>query len=350
VSDIGMTTERITIDGSQGEGGGQILRTALALSLATGRPIRIENIRAGREKPGLLRQHLTAVHAAVAVSGGQAAGAELGSRAVDFQPGDVRGGEYHFAVGTAGSATLVLQAVLPALLTATKPSMLTLEGGTHNPMAPPFDFLARTLLPLLHRMGANVDARLEHHGFYPAGGGRFTLAIEPCGRLMPLVLVDRGDVTTHARGLVALLPDRIAKKELGLVRHRLGLERTQAVVESIESSAGPGNVLMIELRSSAVTEVVTAFGIKGVHAEEVARQAAEEASEYLAAGVPVGRYLADQLLVPLALAGGGVFRTLSPSQHTMTNVDVIRQFLDVPIRITKDESGAYRVQVGTVQP
>ena len=338
--------ERITIDGSQGEGGGQILRTALALSLATGRPVRIEKIRAGREKPGLLRQHLTAVQAVVAISNGRATGADLGSRTVEFDPGDVTGGDYHFAIGSAGSATLVLQAILPALLTAERPSTLTLEGGTHNPLAPPFDFLAKALLPLLNRMGANVTARLERHGFYPAGGGRFTLAIEPCRRLAPLTLLDRGEINTRVRGLVALLPERIAQKEVGLVQQQLRLERVQTMVETIESSAGPGNALLIEMQSESVTEIVTAFGIKGVHANEVARLAADEAAEYLAANVPIGRHLADQLMVPLALAGGGVFRTLSPSLHATTNATVIGQFVNAPIRMIDEGNGAHRIQIG----
>jgi RNA 3'-terminal phosphate cyclase (ATP) len=174
-------------------------------------------------------------------------------------------------------------------------------------MAPPFDFLALTLLPLLGRMGARVEARLERHGFYPAGGGRFTLTIEPGARLTPLALLERGDVTASVRSLVAMLPERIARQELGLVRQRLGLERPQASVETIAASAGPGNALMIELRSAEVTELVTAFGIKGVHATEVARLAADEAAEYLEVGVPVGRHLADQLLVPMALAEAARF-------------------------------------------
>ena len=218
-------TEWITIDGSEGEGGGQILRTALALSLVTGRPFRIDGIRAGRKKPGLMRQHLTAVHAATAVSGARVSGADLGSRALSFEPGQVRGGDYRLAVGTAGSATLVLQTVLPALLFAREPSRLTLEGGTHNPIAPPFDFLARTFLPILRRMGASVDARLETYGFYPAGGGRFTVAIEPCTTLGRLSLLERGDTRVHARALVASLSENIAKRELSIVRERLGIDR-----------------------------------------------------------------------------------------------------------------------------
>src|SRR5262245_60443308 len=171
------------IDGSQGEGGGQILRTALALSLVTGAPFRVEKIRAGRQKPGLLRQHLTAVTAAVEIGGAAVEGATLGSRELSFRPGSVRPGAYRFAVGTAGSAALVLQTVLPALLTATGPSTVVVEGGTHNPHAPPFDFLALAFLPLLARMGARAQATLDRPGFYPAGGGQLTVEITPAPAL-----------------------------------------------------------------------------------------------------------------------------------------------------------------------
>src|SRR5688572_7099138 len=162
----------IRIDGSVGEGGGQILRTALSLSLATGTPFQIENIRAGRKNAGLLRQHLTAVLAAAEIGSAETAGASLGSTALTFTPKSVRGGEFRFAVGTAGSATLVFQTILPALLLAGTPSRVEIEGGTHNMAAPPFDFLKRTFLPVLRRMGANISLELKRYGFYPAGGGR----------------------------------------------------------------------------------------------------------------------------------------------------------------------------------
>src|SRR5512138_2046230 len=162
----------ITIDGSQGEGGGQILRSALALSLVTGKPFRIENIRARRQKPGLMRQHLTAVNAAVEIGAAHVSGNTVGSSELTFAPTALRSGEYHFVVGTAGSCTLVLQTVLPALIIAEGSSEIRLEGGTHNPAAPPFDFLAGAFLPLLNRMGPDVRAALERPGFYPAGGGR----------------------------------------------------------------------------------------------------------------------------------------------------------------------------------
>jgi RNA 3'-terminal phosphate cyclase (ATP) len=184
-------TDRVTIDGSEGEGGGQILRTALAVSVVASRPFRIENIRTRRRKPGLLRQHLTAVQAVAEVSGTRVTGEEPGSPALSFQPSAIRGGDYRWTI-EGRQRPLVLQAVLAGLLGPREPSRLTIEGGTHNPNAPPVDFLATTFLPVLRRMGASVDVALEDRGFYPAGGGRFIVAIEP-SPLPPLAPLGRGD-------------------------------------------------------------------------------------------------------------------------------------------------------------
>lgn len=336
----------ITIDGSMGEGGGQILRTSLALALVTGRPFRIEKIRAGRKRPGLMRQHLTAVQAAATLGGAAVTGDSIGSQELVFEPGPVQPGRYHFAVGTAGSATLVLQTVLPALLLAKGPSQLTLEGGTHNPWAPPFDFLDKTLLPLIGRMGPSVAASLQRHGFYPAGGGHMEISVQPVRQLQRLELAERGAIQSRrARALFARLPAEIGKRELAVVKHRLGWPDDQLVVEEVRTSAGPGNVLLIELQAEHVTEVFTGFGAIGRPAEAVAAEAVDEAKDYLAAGVPVGIHLADQLLVPLALAGGR-FRTLSPTRHTRTNVEVIRRFLDVRIAMEKIDQAAWQIEAG----
>ena len=172
-------TNHLHINGRYGEGGGQIVRSSMALAVVTGRPVRIDNIRAGAQAPGLMQQHLAAVQAAAEICGGSLSGATIGSRALNFEPQPVRAGNYQFDVGTAGSATLVLQTVLPALLLADGASQVTIEGGTHNQWAPPFDFLAKSFLPLVNRMGPRVSATLERHGFYPAGGGRITVSIEP---------------------------------------------------------------------------------------------------------------------------------------------------------------------------
>jgi len=328
----------LTIDGSQGEGGGQILRTALALSLVTGTPFTIEKIRAGRRKPGLLRQHLTAVNAAGAVGGGDVDGATLGSQTLVFRPGAVKPGDYRFAIGTAGSTGLVVQTVLPALLTASGPSTLTLEGGTHNPAAPPFDFLARAFLPLVERMGPRVEAVLDCPGFYPAGGGRCTVRITPTARLAPLMVVERGEIKQRrARALIAHLPRKIAERELAVVHSRLGWSEAELETVVVDGGTpGPGNVLLLEIESEHLTEIFCSFGEIGVRAEAVAERAAKEARRYLAAGVPVGVHLADQLLVPLALAGGGAFRTVGLSSHSRTNLDVVRLFSPTRISASGD--------------
>ena len=339
-------TNWITIDGSEGEGGGQILRTALAFSLVTGKPFRIDRIRAARRKPGLLRQHLTAVHAAREVGGACVDGAALGSAALSFEPGDVRPGEYHLAVGTAGSATLVLQTVLPALLRASGPTRLTLEGGTHNPYAPPFEFIAKVFLPVLRQMGASVDVRLEAHGFYPAGGGRLVVSIDPCMKLSRVHLHDRGVARVCALALLSSLPEIIAKRELSVVRERLGIARDVCRIDFIETSPGPGNVLLIVVEGQHGTEVVTGFGVKGVSAEKVASAACDEAERYIAAGVPVGGHLADQLLIPMALAGGGSFRTVPPTPHTVTNARIIQKFAEVPIAMENESAHVCRITVG----
>lgn len=336
----------ITIDGSQGEGGGQVLRSSLALSLVTGQPFTISNIRAGRAKPGLMRQHLTAVNAAAEVGQATVTGAALRSTELTFSPGEVRPGEYHFAVGTAGSATLVLQTVLPALLCAAGPSSLRLEGGTHNPWAPPFDFLARTFLPLVNRMGPTVEATLVRPGFYPAGGGEFQVTVTPAARLTPIELLGRGETKrVKATASVAHLPLGIAKRELSVIGKKMGLQAPNLVTQEIPDSCGPGNIVTIEVECQHLTEVFTGFGERQVRAESVADKACQQARRYLSKDVAAGEYLTDQLLIPLALAGGGAFRTLGLSRHAETNIEVIKAFLDVDFEIDRESGPGCVVRV-----
>jgi RNA 3'-terminal phosphate cyclase (ATP) len=325
------------IDGSEGEGGGQILRTSLSLSMITGTPVRIRNIRAKRSRPGLMRQHLTSVQAAAEVSGARVEGAAVGSGEITFTPSAVRPGEYAFATGTAGSTTLILQTLLPALLCAKGPSRITLEGGTHNPAAPPFEFLDRTYLPLIRRMGPRIEATLERAGFYPAGGGCLTVSIDPAGGLTGFDLLERGEIRERRASVVlANLPSHIAEREARQVAKLTSWDPSRIRICHVDS-AGPGNALVLELESQSLTEVFTAFGEVGVPAETVAGKAVGEMRRYLAAGVPVGEHLADQLLLPLALAGGGSYRTLPLSLHARTQVDLIPRFLKVRIEVEDGE-------------
>ena len=320
----------IRIDGSFGEGGGQILRTSLSLSLATGKPFRIEKVRAGRERPGLLRQHLTAVLAAAEVGGAAVQGATLGSTDLTFSPGTIRAGEYRFCVGTAGSGTLVFQTVLPALMLAAEPSRVAIEGGTHNTAAPPFDFLVRTFLPLVERMGPTVTLQLERYGFYPAGGGRFCAEIHPVKALKGFEIGERGEIVSRrAIGVAANLPRHIAQREVETVGKMLNWGPETFVVEESRNSAGPGNIVMIEIGCSEVTEIFSAFGQIGMSAEKVASIAARDARGYLVSRAAAGEHLTDQLLLPLALAGAGSFTAEKINLHARTNMEVIAEFLPV---------------------
>ncbi len=335
----------LTIDGAMGEGGGQVLRTALSLSLVTGRSFRMENIRAKRKKPGLQAQHLAAVAAAAKVGGAELEGARIGSQTLLFFSKQVTPGEYAFSVGTAGSATLVLQTVLPALALAAGPSALVLEGGTHNPLAPSYEFVNRVYLPLLHRLGPMVRAKLDRHGFYPAGGGKMRVSIEPASKLARLDLTERGRVLKcHATALVANLPSHIAERELKVLKRELDLRPQDLRVEEVKSY-GPGNVAFVEVESANVTEVFCGFGEPGLRAEAVAHQLAKEVKRYLAAEVPVGEHLADQLLLPLALAGGGSFVTMPLSSHALTNLEVLKLFLPLLVRTEPVSDEAVRVEV-----
>ena len=328
----------IELDGSHGEGGGQILRTALTLSMITGTPFCIERIRAKRKKTGLLRQHLTAVEAAAAICGAKVTGAAIGSLSLHFSPGKIRGGDYRFAIGTAGSCTLVLQTVLPALWFADGESTVEVSGGTHNPAAPPADFLIRCWLPLLWKMGVNMEIELLRHGFYPAGGGKVKARVSPVtGPLLPLNLTTRGGElsSTCAIGVVAGLPADIAKREMTRAASQLGpLDEGLRV---LPSSEGPGNVLMIELAYPAVTEMFSACGERGLQAKAVADKAAKEARLFRDSQAAVGEHLADQLLLPLALAGRGEFTTHIASSHLTTNREVIERFLPIQFKLAESD-------------
>jgi RNA 3'-terminal phosphate cyclase (ATP) len=336
----------IEIDGSQGEGGGQVLRTALALSMVTGQPVTLTNIRAGRTKPGLMRQHLACVQAAARISTAQTQGAELGSRALRFEPGIVQPGHYRFDVGSAGSCLLVLQTVLPPLLLAAQPSHLTLTGGTHNPMAPPFHFIERAFVPLLRRMGADVQLTLRRHGFYPAGGGEIEAVIHPATTgLRPLVLEERGAMReAYAEALAAGIARSVADRELLLVGEALGWAGDHLRAPPLRQNEGPGNALMATLQYAHHAEVFTQFGEKNLSAEQVARRLVNEVRRFERSSAAVGEHLADQLAIPLALARGGSYTASEISLHASTNFEVIQRFLPVAFELTP-LSGATRVSL-----
>jgi RNA 3'-terminal phosphate cyclase (ATP) len=335
----------ITIDGSEGEGGGQILRNSAALSLITGKPFTIENIRGKRSKPGLMRQHVTAIEAAAVIGSAECSGLSVGSSELTFRPGTVMPGEYHFAVGTAGSTSLVLQTILMPLVMANGSSRIVLEGGTHNMMAPPFDFIDRCFLPIINRMGPSVSAKLIRHGFYPRGGGRIEVDIQPAP-LRQVDCIDRGvRQSESAVALFTAIPFEIAQRELDTARKVLGWSEEAFAVRQLPEEQGPGNILMIEAAFENVTEISSGFGQLGVPAHRLAKTAAQRMKGYLASDAFAGPYLADQLLLPFALAGGSSFSTVKPSQHFLTAIDIIQKFLDIDIQLTKQEGGTHLVRL-----
>ena len=319
----------IEIDGRMGEGGGQVLRAALALSMATGRPLSLTNIRAGRPKPGLKRQHLACVKAAGEICGAGVEGAVLNSQALSFRPGPVRAGEYSFDIGGGGSCTLVLQAVLPPLLTASGPSRISVRGGTHVPMAPVYEYFQKSLLPWLERLGPGLSSRLYRSGFMQMGGGLMEVEMRPVPKLCPLDEAEPIEVESIS-GLIRShgLDESIGQREAGILRKLRDLG-SLSVENHPAGDCGPGNVVILELASAKGLTLTSGIGRPGLAAEKVAHQAINRALQFLGAHVPVDAHLADQLIVPLALAGGGRFLTEKPTLHTLTVMELLPLFIDL---------------------
>ena len=322
--------DMLELDGANG--GGQLLRSALTLALCTGTGFTMRGIRAGRSRPGLMRQHLTCVQAACAISSGQATGATLGSTELRFVPGTVAAGDFNFALGTAGSTMLVLQTLLPALWQTGAPSRLRLEGGTHNPLAPSADFIQHAYLPAMRRLGACADLTLESHGFYPAGGGVVVASIEPCARLDVAAFHQRGALlSVEATALLSALSVTIGQRELAVLGQRLGLDEDQLHLRSVRPAIGPGNAVTVRVAHADHVELFTGYGERGVSAEKVAERLAAHVKHYLDSQACIGEHLADQLLLPMALAGGGEFTTCTASDHLRTNAALIEKFVAVEI-------------------
>ncbi len=345
----------LVIDGSHGEGGGQVLRTALTLAVLTGKPMRIEHIRAGRRKPGLRPQHLTAVRAAAVVCGARLEGDELGSQILTFVPGGPPcSGEYTFDVaeaargGSAGSVSLVLQTVLLPLVLSEGESRLTLRGGTHAPWAPPASYLEHVFLPALAQMGVRAQVELVRWGFYPAGGGEIqTRIMGREGPLSPIALTERGELQrVWGTAAVMNLPAHISQRMAARARNVLAEASLQAQVEPLRlRGAGPGAGIFLFAEyaappsGEAATVGFTAYGRKGLPAERVAEIACEGLLAHHRSGAPADPHLADQLVLPMALAGKSRLSTSRVSQHLLTNVWVVRQFLARELSI-EGEPGA----------
>jgi RNA 3'-terminal phosphate cyclase (ATP) len=343
-----MSTATLEVDGSYGEGGGQILRTSLALSLLTGRPFHLRHIRAGRAKPGLQPQHLQSVLAAARVGDARVTGASQGSSDLTFEPGEVRAGSYRFDIGTAGATGLVLHTIyLPLALRATNPSQITLTGGTHIINSPCYHFLDVTWRAYLAHFGLNVSLRMQRPGFYPRGGGIVEATVSPCARLQGGTLPERGPVSVRGFSAVAGLPDSIARRQARRVHHRLGLLDLEADIEEQSWDGGPGTVLAVVLDTQPAPTLFVGLGERHKPAERVADDAYDEVASWIA-GAPalVDPHSADQILLPLALAEGpSEYGTTQVTRHLTTNLWVIRHFLERDIRIEGDEGSPGRVRI-----
>ena len=342
----------IIVDGSEGEGGGQVLRTSLSLSAITGRPVRIENVRGRRKKPGLKRQHLTALNAAAEICGAKVEGAELNSPEISFHPSAIKGGAYNFEIGSAGAANLVAQTILPILSHAREASTAVITGGTHNLWAPTFDFFNDAFLPLFRKMGGRADAELNTYGFNPAGGGSMTLSVKPIEDVKPLELLSRGErISERVTAVVANLKGDIAAREIKTILHGLNLAPEQGQIIHTDGP-GPGNVASLFLEYENVTQVFTGIGQHGVRAETLAKTIVADAQKYLQANSADGQHrtavcehLADQLLLPMALMKGGALTAMEITQHTRTNIDIIRRFLDVNITLRQNGRKCWTIEV-----
>ena len=326
----------IEIDGSLGAGGGQVLRTALSLSAICQKPFRMVHVRKGRKKPGLMAQHLLCVRALQQICGAQVRGDRLGSEEVVFQPGLSRWGEYDLPIATAGSTSLLLQAVLPPLIMTAQPSTMTLSGGTHVPFSPCYDYIAQIFLPALRKMGVPVESRIDQYGFYPKGCGKVRVSLGPAPELKPLDLTDRGEMR-QIRGIsaVANLPDHIGKRQQGAVLEVLAARGYSAEVEIRTLGAvGPGTFVFLKAETGSGSAGFSALGERGKRAEVVGREAAGQLLDYADSGASLDLHLADQILLYLALARGeSRFTTSRITNHLLTNLDVIKRFLEVEVDV-----------------
>lgn len=332
----------IEIDGSEGEGGGQILRSALALSILTGKPFKLVNIRANRAKPGLAAQHLMCVKAAGQISGGFYKGASLGSSVLYFEPEDVKSGSYSFAIGTAGATALVLQTVaLPLALRGESESNVTITGGTHVKMAPTFHFLETTWAVYHKRFGIEIEVEMIRPGFYPRGGGEIRARIQPCTTVKNLKLLECPKLTT-AGGFAARadLPESVSEKMARRMKHKLKQAEIESEIPMEEWTNGPSAVAGIIFRQAPVPTLFTALGERGKPAEAVADDAAAEALAYHASGCPVDPHSADQIILPLAFAEyESAFKVSEVTPHLRTNIETVKRFVEREITC---EGGLYQ--------
>jgi len=332
----------ITIDGSHGEGGGQLVRMSCALSALTGRPIRLNNVRARRAPPGLAPQHLAAVQAIAQLCNAETEGLALRTQEFTFRPGPIRGGDFRFDVGTAGSVTLVLQAVLPVALAAPDASTFHIIGGTDVKAAPPFDYFRYVFLPLLQRLGLDIRATLVRRGYYPRGGGEVEVRVQP-GRPAPLALDSPGALQelagiAHVANLPAHIVERMRYTAVQILAE-YGTARIELQRLGHAEAIGAGGAIVLWARHANTWLGGSEVAQRGIPAERIAEQSAYALQAELRAAITIDVHAADQLLIYLALTGRPAhFTARAYSSHAQTTAWLIEQFL--PVRVTAGPAGA----------
>jgi len=344
-----LSARWITVDGALGEGGGQVLRTSLTCALLTGTPVRVVNIRAGRPRPGLRPQHLAAVRAAAEISNARVEGARVGSREIAFWPDTVRPGRYRWDIGTAGAVTLVLQTVALPLALAGGKSRVTIRGGTHVPWSPTWAYVERQWAPFMKRLGLSMRLRLKRAGFYPHGGGEAEVYLEPATRPLHALNAPEGGMLERVEGTVyiANLPDHVARRQkltaLAALRHYS--RQAKVTVRRLEAPS-PGTLTLVEAHKAHGSGCYTALGERGKRAEVVAHEAVELLHAYVDSSATVDRYLADQLLLPLALADApSTFSTECVTSHLLTNARLVARLLSAEIHVEGDEGAPGHVVI-----
>lgn len=342
-------SDLIDIDGSQGEGGGQVLRSSLALALLTGKPFHLRHVRARRSKPGLQPQHLRSVRAAAEIGQAEVNGASLGSTDLTFTPGPVRAGSYRFDIGTAGATGLVLHTVyLPLMLRGEAPSEVTLIGGTHVTHSPSYHFNETTWRAHLARLGLDISLRMDRPGFYPRGGGVVRAFLRPSAAVRPLRVVDRGEVKVSGVSAVAGLDRGIAARQARKARQLLRRADLEADLDEESWDGGPGSVVVLRAEGGGVPATFVGLGARGKPAEKVAEEAVAELLAFVRAGQgEVDPHSADQLVLPLAFAEGASEYTVSEvTLHLTTNVGIVRRFVERDIAVEGAVGEPGRVRVG----
>jgi RNA 3'-terminal phosphate cyclase (ATP) len=336
----------IEIDGSEGEGGGQMLRTALAMSALTGRSFKFTNIRARRDRPGLAAQHLTGVKGVGELCRASMEGASVGSTSLTFEPGIVEAGDYRFDVGTAGSITLVLQACMLACARSRARTEFDIIGGTNVRMSPPSDYLEHVLFPLMRTLGYDIDVKVPARGFYPQGGGEMVVGMAMGERILPLRLEERG----RFKGIGGVcftqkLPDHIAERMASTARKTMvGHAPVKLVIDRRQGhSVGAGLLLFAEYENTVLGS--DALGEKGISSEKLGEMAATSLLQEMGGNGTLDRHAADQILPYLSLAAApSTFLVGELTTHFRTQVEMVRKFVDVQIE-TEAKEGAWQVSV-----